>query len=154
MGYLDEGDLPFYYGLAKTFAMGDRFFCSVLGPTYPNRFYYLAGTSDGRISNQNTYFPRVNIFNRLAAAGVSYKVYASQVAFALLLGQPQRPLSEFFADAAAGTLPHVAYIDPDFNDEGQNDEHPPSNPQRGQQFVESVYDAIVASPNWPSGTAS
>lgn len=150
MGYLDDSDLPFYYGLAKTFAMGDRLFCSVLGPTYPNRFYYLTGTSDGRIRNEIVAFTRPDIFDRLQAAGVSFKIYAGQIAFALLLGRQQRPISQFFADAAAGTLPQVSYVDPDFFDEGQNDEHPPSNPQRGQQFVESVYNAIVASPNWPS----
>ena len=47
MGYYDETDLPFYYGLYKTFATGDRYFSSVLGPTFPNRFYLLTGTSPG-----------------------------------------------------------------------------------------------------------
>ena len=35
MGYYDETDLPFYYGLARTFPICDRWFCSVLGQTYP-----------------------------------------------------------------------------------------------------------------------
>src|SRR5215472_1006098 len=29
MGYFDQSDLPFYYGLASTFAIADRYFCSV-----------------------------------------------------------------------------------------------------------------------------
>jgi len=149
MGYLDQTDLPFYYGLAQTFAIGDRYFCSVLGPTYPNRFYYLSATSDGRISNQLVAYTRASIFNRLADAGISFKVYASDLAFALLLGQPQHPMSEFFTDAAAGMLPQVAYVDPSFFGETENDEHPPSNPQLGQQFMQSVYNAVVSSPNWP-----
>lgn len=41
MGYLDQGDLPFYYSLATTFAIGDRYFASVLGPTWPNRLYFI-----------------------------------------------------------------------------------------------------------------
>ena len=45
MGYYTQQDLPFYYQLFSTFAMGDRYFDSLLGPTYPNRFYLLAGTS-------------------------------------------------------------------------------------------------------------
>jgi phospholipase C len=150
MGYMEESDLPFYYGLAKTFAIGDRFFCSVLGPTYPNRFFYLAATSDGRINNQLVAFTRDSIFDRLDDAGVSHKIYASQLAFGLLLGQQQHTLAEFFADAAAGTLPQVSYVDPAFFGEEQNDEHPPSNPQRGQQLLETIYDAVLASPNWPS----
>jgi phospholipase C len=150
MGYMEESDLPFYYGLAKTFAIGDRFFCSLLGPTFPNRFYYLTGTSDGRINNRLDAYTRDSVFDRLDDAGVSHKIYAAQLAFGLLLGQPQHTLAEFFADAAAGTLPQVAYVDPAFFGEGQNDEHPPSNPQLGQQLLESIYDAVVASPNWPS----
>jgi len=152
LGYLDEGDLPFYYGLAKTFAIGDRMFCSVLGPTFPNRFYFLAATSDGRINNRLVPFMRASIFDRLDAAGITWKVYAPDLAFALLFGELPRPLAEFYADAAAGTLPQVAYVDPSFGLSGeveQNDEHPPSNPQLGQLFVESVYDAVRASPLWP-----
>jgi phospholipase C len=81
-------------------------------------------------------------------AGVSFKIYASQVAFALLMGQTQSTLADFFADAAAGTLPQVAWVDPVFFGAQQNDEHPPANPQGGQQFVESLYNAMVTSPNW------
>jgi phospholipase C len=45
--YYDERDLPFYYDLATTFGVGDRYFSSVLGPTYPNRDFLYAGTSKG-----------------------------------------------------------------------------------------------------------
>ncbi|TMM13702.1 MAG: hypothetical protein E6G01_14200 [Actinobacteria bacterium] len=51
MGYYDQSDLPFYYALANTFGVGDRYFASVLGPTFPNRFYLYAGTSFGHIAN-------------------------------------------------------------------------------------------------------
>ena len=39
MGYYTESDLPLAYWLAGTFATGDRYFCSLLGPTWPNRYY-------------------------------------------------------------------------------------------------------------------
>jgi phospholipase C len=149
MGYMDESDLPFYYGLAKTFAIGDHMFCALLGPTYPNRFYFLTGTSDGRLDNQLVMFPRPSIFDRLTDAGVSWKIYASDVAFAFLLGKGGLPVADFYTDAAAGRLPQVSYVDPAFLFE-ENDEHPPSNPQRGQQFVANLYEALRASPNWPS----
>ena len=42
MGFYDKNDLPFYYGLYKTFAIGDRFFCSALTQTFPNRARRLA----------------------------------------------------------------------------------------------------------------
>jgi phospholipase C len=147
MGYMEESDLPFYYGLAKTFAMGDRFFCAVLAPTYPNRFYFLTGTSDGRIDNRGELFTRTSIFDRLTDAGVSWKIYATDVPFAALLGKSGLTIPDFYADAARGTLPQVAWIDPAFY---HNDEHPPANPQRGQRFVADLYAALRASPNWPS----
>ena len=46
MGYYTSADLPFYYALAKNFTVCDRYFCSVLGPTHPNRLMSLSGTID------------------------------------------------------------------------------------------------------------
>ncbi len=37
--YWQESDQPFYYSLARQFPIADRYFCSVLGPTFPNRRY-------------------------------------------------------------------------------------------------------------------
>jgi phospholipase C len=156
MGYYDESDLPFYYGLATTFAMADRFFCSLLGPTYPNRFYLLSGTSDGRIRNALTTYTRPTIFGQLDAAGIDWRIYAGDVAFGFLLADVQahaaniRPLAEYYADAAAGTLPPVAFIDPKFLGDvtTQTDEHPPSNVQVGQHFVSSVVGALIDGPQW------
>ena len=36
LGYYDSSDLGYYYALANTFAIGDRYFASILGPTWPN----------------------------------------------------------------------------------------------------------------------
>jgi phospholipase C len=51
MGYWTEQDLPFYHGLARTFPLADRWFCSCLGPTFPNRRFLLAGTANGLIDD-------------------------------------------------------------------------------------------------------
>ena len=159
MGYLTSADIPFYYALYSTFAMGDRYFSSVLGPTYPNRFFLLAGTSYGRISNefpstQEEYGP--SIFELLNDAGVTWKVYYNDIPFAAFFAgaraQPDNfvEIDQFHTDAANGTLPQVAYVDPAFVTGGENDEHPPSNVQLGQAFVASVIDSLMHSPNWPS----
>lgn len=50
MGYFTQSDLPYYYWLATQFAIGDRYFSSVMGPTWPNRSYLYAATSFGIIS--------------------------------------------------------------------------------------------------------
>ena len=51
MGYWTEDDLPFYYGLARTFPVADRWFSSCLGPTFPNRRFLIAGTAHGLIDD-------------------------------------------------------------------------------------------------------
>ena len=39
-------DIPFYYDLAENFTICDNYFCSVLGPTHPNRLMAISGTLD------------------------------------------------------------------------------------------------------------
>ena len=46
MGYYESTDIPFYYELAKNFTICDKYFCSVLGPTHPNRLMQMTGTID------------------------------------------------------------------------------------------------------------
>jgi len=46
MGYYTRADLPFYYALADAFTLCDAYHCSVLGPTDPNRLFWLSGTND------------------------------------------------------------------------------------------------------------
>ena len=49
MGFYNQDDLPFYYDLAQKFAIDDRYFASVMGPTLPNRLYLMAATSFGHV---------------------------------------------------------------------------------------------------------
>ena len=63
MGYYNQNDLPFYYGLAQTFAINDRHFCSVVGPTLPNRAYEMAATSFGHVTTNEIFPPGINPAN-------------------------------------------------------------------------------------------
>ncbi|MGH9094449.1 MAG: alkaline phosphatase family protein [Acidimicrobiales bacterium] len=51
MGYWTEADLPFYASLARTFPLANRWFCSCLGPTFPNRRFLMAATANGLIDD-------------------------------------------------------------------------------------------------------
>src|SRR5207249_1378460 len=51
MSYWTESDIPFYYGLARTFPLADRWFASCLGPTFPNRRFLISGTANGLTSD-------------------------------------------------------------------------------------------------------
>jgi len=157
MGYYDQSDLPFYYALAMTFALGDRYFCSVLGPTFPNRSYLLAATSFGHIRNDLTVggFGQPTIFDLLNTHNVSWKVYYNDLSYALELFRLTSKanvvrFTNFVTDAAAGTLPQVSFVDATMGIGGvELDEHPPANIQEGEQFAAQVTAAVLNSPNWP-----
>ncbi len=51
MGYYAADDIPYHWWLAENFALCDDYFCSVLGPTWPNRDYLLTGM----IKNEEQY---------------------------------------------------------------------------------------------------
>ena len=122
MGYYTEDDLPFYYSLANTFTLANRWFCSVPAQTYPNRRFLMAGTASGIVStdidNVTTYPPNGTIWDLLSANGISWKNYFSDApTTAIILDTIFRypanltSIAEFFVDAAAGTLPSVSLVD-------------------------------------------
>lgn len=165
MAYLDENDLPFYYSLARTFAMADHYHCSVLGPTWPNRLYLMAGTSFGLTYNGLTTrdtraTPVDNIFRRMDAARVSWRNYAGggrMLAFFPYYGLTRletrthfRDLNDLMRDLASGDLPAVSFVEPSYAGNGGErvDEHPPGTPQAGEAFVERVVRGVMASPAW------
>src|SRR5205807_2066097 len=51
LGYYTGRELPFYYSLLEDSALCANYHCSLLGPTWPNRFYFAAGTSGGITTN-------------------------------------------------------------------------------------------------------
>ncbi len=160
MGYYDQTDLPFYYGLYSTFATNDRYFQSVLSQTFPNRFYLYAGTSAGVIRNDVSGSTQKSIFELLDANFVDWKVYTAQypLSFPSILfkyvqdhaAQHVFPIDQYYTDAASGHLPSVSFVDPRFLDSPteESDEHPVSNVQVGQKFVSDVVNALMQSPNW------
>lgn len=156
MGYYDETDLPFYYWLASEFSIADRYFCSVPGPTWPNRMFFYAASSFGMTRND---LPpeALTLPDYLEERRVSWKVYVSTTGgygmFVTKLTQyidHFAGIEDYFKDAAAGTLPQVAFVDPGIGREGvaSNDEHPPAVAQIGQSFAADVIDALTKSPLW------
>ena len=163
MGYYTQADLPYYYGLYSTFAMADHYFSSVLGPTFPNRFFLLAGTAFGHIRNDLPPldgFTQRSVFNLLDEANVSWRVYYSDLLpfadeFSYVRAHDPGhlfPVAQYYADAASGQLPQVSFVDPMLAGDGAttNDEHPPANVQVGQAFTAGVIDALFHSPEWTS----
>jgi phospholipase C len=163
MGFYTAKDLNFYYKLYKTFAIGDRYFSSLQGPTFPNRYFYLAGTAFGHTQNDfptgTDQYDQRSIFNVLDEAGITWKIYYGQIAFGQIFAYVRNnraenmvPVEQYYADAAAGTLPQVSFVDPKFLEKVnvETDEHPPANVQIGQQFAASIINALMQSPLWGS----
>jgi phospholipase C len=159
MGYLDGTDLPWYYGFARTYGIGDRYFCSCLAQTFPNRRFLQAGTAAGLISSSIP-SPFVHppagglIWDLLDAHGIdwaNYFVEAPEVGLwprnLLRWRDKLHDIDDFYADCRQGKLPPVTLITPDAlvvsEGEFQDD-------QLGEAFTASLFEAAAASPHWPT----
>jgi phospholipase C len=164
IGYYGEHDLPFTPSNAKAFTAFDRFFCSILSSTYPNREYMHAAQSYGRQDNSYPYnssqlgFPDTTIFNLLSRAGVSNHYYYTDIPVSALWGTAGLGRSSqvqfFYEQAAAGKLPAVSFVDPAFLGEDQGtsgDEHPLADVRVGQAFMSDIVHAFMESPQWKRG---
>ena len=160
MGYFDQSDLPVTYALARVFPVSDRYFGSVLGQTYPNRRFLFAGTASGTISDDPRDFavraPNGTIFDRLDAAGISWRVYYDNAPSPFILpnfsGNPtdvarcvKNP--QFFTDAAAGQLPQVTFVEPNFKYQSEEN---PQDVNFGENFLSRVAAAVMNGPQWKS----
>src|SRR6266542_2488175 len=145
IGYYTARELPFYYSLFDNSALCANYFCSLLGPTWPNRFYFAAGTSGGITTNGvwgYGVFDYPIILDLLDAAGVTWGVYNMNwdsvpfgntdnvFVFWKNFAHDQRTLGSkgsFLNDARAGRLPQVSWLISSFAHE--KDEHPPADAQ-------------------------
>jgi phospholipase C len=171
MGYYDDTALPYYYFMASTFATSDRWFSPVMSRTQANRMYALAGTSAGHVYPLPQVGPPLTnktIFDALQGAGITWKVYVTDLTyatppmqdsslnmFATATKYPQNivPVSQFVTDVKNGTLPAVAYIDPGFNsgrDEhpGLDDGAPGGSVQVGSEYVSTLINGLMQSSSW------
>jgi phospholipase C len=166
LGYYTAADLPFYYSLHDSSTLCVNFFCSVLGPTWPNRFYLAAGTSGGITTNGvwgYGIFDYPIILDLLDAAGVTWKVYNlgwdsvpygntdNVFVFWKKYAHDARTLGSkgsYLNDVRKGLLPQVSFIIPSYA-RGW-DEHPPADVSIGMGLQEELITALRESPIWES----
>ncbi|MDA8039565.1 MAG: hypothetical protein M0Z69_10485, partial [Actinomycetota bacterium] len=162
MGYWTPRDMPLTSSLARTFPLADRWFCSVLGQTFPNRRYLLAGTSLGQINDtlagaDFSLPPNGTILDQFRRHGISWKNYVSKAPASIYVwpglledswvGRHTPGISQFYADAKAGTLPAFSLVDPDFS---KSSEENPQDIQYGDVFLSSIVNAAMHGPKWMS----
>src|SRR5262249_48956847 len=161
MGYYPLDFLPALHALARDFTICDRWHASVPGPTWANRFFVLSGTSKGRVqmpeglAHLNLHlYDQVTIFDRLNEVRVHWKVYFHDfpVSWTLLHQlEPHNaaryfPINQFYKDAQgdAANLPPFCFIEPRYNGQDQNDDHPPHDIMKAQKLIADVYNALRA----------
>ena len=166
LGYYTAADLPFYYSLFETSTLCANYFCSLMGPTWPNRFYLAAGTSGGITTNGVWGFGVFDypiILDLLEAAGVTWKVYNigfdsvpygntdNVFVFWKRWAKDERTRGSkggYLNDLALGRLPQVSFIIPSYA-RGW-DEHPPADVSVGMGIQQELITALQQSSAWPS----
>ncbi len=169
MYYFAQNQLPVLTTLALQFAVFNRWFASIPGPTICNRAFAHYGTSFGRVDMNLIYLnePFKSIYDRLIGANPKHtsKLYYYDTTSStmeitnLLQNQPELfgTYDQFLDDCAKGNLTDYSFIEPNFNDhegdsgeEVANDQHPDHNVQAGELFIASIYKAVKSSPLWPN----
>jgi len=167
IGYYTEADLPITATLARGHTTLDRYFCSVMGPTGPNRLYAWSATTDagtfdfpGVLTGQGTRPSNLKfaIWDRLQDAGIRGGYYAGKEPNSFQYQSRRYDAityshDQFFTAAAAGTLPNVTFVDPDLPTIEEflgtaYDDHPFADIRQGEKFISEVYRALAQSPQW------
>jgi phospholipase C len=184
MGYYTATDLNYYYYMASQFATSDRWFSPVMSRTAPNREYLIAATSQGDVypigtdSGDQSLLTATTIFQRLEAAGVSWKIYVNtdntpcssnptpQCLLTLSYVQnfhwgqsipttyPQNiaDMNQYFSDVNNNALPQVAIIEPasaaGLDEHGSDSDQYPIDIQLGANYVSSLINALMTSVSW------
>ena len=158
MDYFGMNDLPVLHELAKHFTICDRWYSSVPGPTWTNRFFVHSGTSKGVVTMPTSlldtkyylHYDQDTIFDRLNLAKKTWRIYFGDVPQSLVLVHQRRPenaihyrlIHKFYDDVNDGALPDYTFIEPNYQKGEQNDDHPPHSTIRAQRLLASVYNAV------------
>jgi phospholipase C len=151
-------------GLAANFAVSDCWYGSAPCETWPNRAFVHLGTSCGRVNNwpyDPFDFDVQTIFNVLEATKNTWTVFNPGPIISLTRLQFPKlwdsalehhflAITDFIKQAQEGTLPSYSFVEPSFMGiQGTpNDEHPPHDVCLGEQFLQSIYSAVVNGKNW------
>ena len=164
MGYYTAQELPFYYSLFEDFTLCGNYFCSLLGPTWPNRFYTAAGTSGGITTNGIWGFGVFDypiILDLLEDAGITWKIYNlgwdsvpyvntdNVFVFWKRWAKDRRTRGSkgsYLNDLRRDRLPQVSFLVPSYA-RGW-DEHPPADVSVGMGIQEELVTALRASSAW------
>jgi phospholipase C len=168
--YFTPDKLPVLTTLATQYAVFNRWFASIPGPTICNRAFAHYGTSFGQVSMDVFYEGKSipAIYTRLLAANHTTKLFyydeasSSMEVVNLLQNEPAifGTFPDFLSACSQNALPDYCFIEPNYTDhpapDGSGeaiacDQHPDHDVRAGEQFIAQVYNAIRTNPNlWPN----
>jgi phospholipase C len=152
------GRMPVLSTLAQEYAVCDRWFASVPGPTLPNRAFSIGATSLGRVDMNPDYHALKTVFEVLDANNVSSKIYYTDWTLGLAVEFIAKRAAkflfffdDFLKDCKKNKLPAFSFVEPRYNDlsaQGEffpaSDQHPDHNMRLGERVINDVYNAICS----------
>src|SRR5690606_89534 len=170
MNYMTDVELPVFGALAREFAICDRWHCSHIGGTLPNRFINLTGDLSEDVygspevenpSRADEFGPMetTTFLDHLIYQNVSWTLFEHNYSTLRMFrkytfdesrivgfNDPQRG---FAAMCASDALPSVSFIEPDYIEApGGNDDHAPADMINGQILVANIVKALIESGKW------
>jgi phospholipase C len=171
--------VPVLSTLAREFAVCDRWFSSMPGPTWPNRFFVHAATSGGLDRSPNAretarsqfggyQYENGSIYEALDRSGLDWRIYhddplpqvsaLSVMDLDTMRGHYHRVddlhadlQDEDFAATYVFIEPNYGLLEPPLGDfKCGNSQHPNDDVARGDALIKLVYEAIRQSPHWES----
>jgi phospholipase C len=173
-----RGDIPTFWAYAKHYGLGVNFFSDAPTSSTPNHIAMIAAQTGGDLDTldvsgchspvndvvleqdaggDESYGAPCYDINSLPEemdqAGLSWKMYGNNPIWDPVLfvrsaaNTPKAPATRIITDAESGDLPDVSFVTPDTHPESG---HPPEPTQPSENFVASVVNAIMKSPEWSS----
>lgn len=168
LSYYTKQDLPLSHFLAEHFAVGDFYFSSLLGPTWPNRLFlfkatscgYTLGALDGNAGITTDCSAKgPNLLKKLDDAGYHHKLYDEAGPASITLGfglDVPETIDQFVEDARADQLPEFSMVGASngtIYDEThgllgakEDDDHPAADVRLGEGFLYRVLTALMDNP--------
>ncbi|HUA79848.1 MAG TPA: alkaline phosphatase family protein [Dyella sp.] len=156
MGMHTPETLPVLSALARGFAVCDHWYGSAPTETLPNRAFVHAATSQGHMDDKTKTFTAPSIYGALSKQNVGWKIYGydadplTRQTFTDITNLADTyfgQFKDFQADAASGSLPSYAFLEPSWGSKG-NSQHPNYDVSLGEQFIHDVYYALRNGPQW------
>jgi len=155
MGAHSPHTAPILNTLAKEYAVFDKYFCSIPGPTNPNRLFSRLCTSLGTVANgaRDTSLKETSIFTKIREAKKTYAIYYHDGADAKGSAKYAHPWKQFGHDAKKGKLPNFSWLEPRYTYDAKTkgevqSQHPHNGIPGGEALIKEVYEAVRNGPQW------